>query len=68
MADRYLDLVNSGVGARVASTLGLPRPAVLRRYRAGEPLAPGPVLLGTTGRSPRALLQHGKAPGLGAVR
>src|SRR4051812_5764202 len=55
MADRYLDLVNSGIGARVASTLGLPRPAVLRRYRVGEPLAAGPVLVGTTRPRPRAL-------------
>jgi len=32
MADRYLELVNSGIGRSVAGRLGLPRPAVLRRY------------------------------------
>ena len=48
MSDRYLNLVNSPIGSKVASTVGLPRPAVLRRYRAGEPLVPGPVLLGST--------------------
>ena len=27
MSDRYLNLVNSPLGAKVASTVGLPRPA-----------------------------------------
>ncbi len=48
MSDRYLNLVNSPIGAKVASTVGLPRPAVLRRYRPDAPLVPGPVLLGAT--------------------
>jgi 3-oxoacyl-[acyl-carrier protein] reductase len=47
LSDRYLSLVNSPLGAKLASTVGLPRPAVLRRYRAGEPLLPGPVALGS---------------------
>ena len=56
MSDRYLNLVNSPVGAKVASTVGLPRPAVLRRYRPGDPLVPGPVLVGSTaGKVPAAL-------------
>lgn len=46
MPDRYLELVNSGLGARLASQLGLPRPAVLRRYRPGDPLLDGALLLG----------------------
>ncbi len=46
--DRYLDLVNAGVGKRVASRLGLPRPAALRRYEPGQPLLPGPLLLVAT--------------------
>ena len=46
MADRYLDLVNSGLGATVAGRLGLPRPAVLRRYTPGDPLLAGPLLHG----------------------
>jgi 3-oxoacyl-[acyl-carrier protein] reductase len=64
MTDRYLHLVNSGVGARVASTLGLPRPAMLRRYRRGDPLAAGPVLLGPTRFPPRALARMLSAAGV----
>ncbi len=45
MTDTYLDLVNSGFTKTLAKRLGLPRPAALRRYRAGEPLVPGPVLV-----------------------
>ena len=48
MSDKYLNLVNSPVGSAVASRVGLPRPAVLRRYQAGEPILPGPVLLGAS--------------------
>ncbi|HEY7007286.1 MAG TPA: 3-oxoacyl-ACP reductase [Jatrophihabitantaceae bacterium] len=56
MSDKYLNLVNSPLGARVASTVGLPRPVVLRRYRASEPIVPGPVLVGSTsGRVPKKL-------------
>jgi 3-oxoacyl-[acyl-carrier protein] reductase len=49
MSDRYLSLVNSPIGSAVASRVGLPRPAVLRRYRIGEPILPGPAVLGATG-------------------
>lgn len=45
MADKYLELVNSGFTKNLAKTLGLPRPAILRRYAPGAPLIPGPVLL-----------------------
>ena len=48
MTDRYLSLVNSQPGRAVASRLGLPRPAVLRRYEPGAPLLPGPALLSGT--------------------
>lgn len=51
MADVYLNLVNSGVTAKLAKSLGLPRPAVLRRYREGAPLVPGPVLVLGQGES-----------------
>ena len=54
MADTYSDLVNSRVGKQVASRLGLPRPARLRRYAPGEPLVPGPVLVGGIGTAPLA--------------
>jgi 3-oxoacyl-[acyl-carrier protein] reductase len=64
MSDRYLNLVNSPIGAKVASTVGLPRPAVLRRYQAGDPIVPGPVLLGSTaGRVPAALTKIVKQAG-----
>ncbi|NKY07653.1 3-oxoacyl-ACP reductase, partial [Cellulomonas hominis] len=43
--DRYLDLVNDGVTAKIAKQLGLPRPARLHRYRPGAPLVDGPVLV-----------------------
>ncbi|HWS58322.1 MAG TPA: 3-oxoacyl-ACP reductase [Actinotalea sp.] len=45
MSDRYLDLVNTGFTQTLATRLGLPRPAVLRRHRPGDPLTPGPVLV-----------------------
>ncbi|HET7414233.1 MAG TPA: 3-oxoacyl-ACP reductase [Arthrobacter sp.] len=49
MADKYLNLVNSGWGKTTAKKLGLPKPVHLRRYRPGAPLVPGPVLvLGNT--------------------
>ena len=48
MSDRYMNLVNSPVGSAVASRVGLPRPTVLRRYAAGKPIVPGPVLVGST--------------------
>jgi 3-oxoacyl-[acyl-carrier protein] reductase len=54
VADTYSDLVNSKVGKQVASRLGLPRPARLRRYAPGEPLVPGPVLVGGLGSAPLA--------------
>lgn len=56
MSDRYLNLVNSAVGSALASRVGLPQPAVLRRYFVGEPLLPGPALVGSTsGKVPAAL-------------
>lgn len=49
MTDNYTRLVNAQPFARVAKTLGLPRPVPLRRHVPGEPLIPGPVLvLGTS--------------------
>jgi 3-oxoacyl-[acyl-carrier protein] reductase len=48
MADRYLGLVNSPIGSAVAARVGLPRPALLRRFEPGVPLLPGPLLLGST--------------------
>ncbi|WP_417219328.1 3-oxoacyl-ACP reductase [Arthrobacter sp.] len=45
MADNYLKLVNSGFTKELAKSLGLPRPSILRRYRRGQPLVPGPVVV-----------------------
>ncbi len=46
MADRYQKLTSRPAGAFVARRLGLPRPARLERYRPGQPVARGPVVLG----------------------
>jgi len=45
MSNQYQKLVNTGVTKNIAKQLGLPRPAMLRRYAAGQPLVPGPVLV-----------------------
>ncbi|MBO1753149.1 3-oxoacyl-ACP reductase [Actinotalea sp. BY-33] len=45
MTDTYLNLVNTGFTKTLAQRLGLPRPAVLRRHRPGDPLVTGPVLV-----------------------
>lgn len=46
MTDRYASFVQSGVGRALVKRLGLPDPPQLRRHRPGDPLVPGPVLLG----------------------
>jgi 3-oxoacyl-[acyl-carrier protein] reductase len=45
MTDTYTRLVSQGVGKDLAKRLGLPQPAVLRRYTPGQPLVTGPVLV-----------------------
>ncbi|MEG2578064.1 MAG: 3-oxoacyl-ACP reductase, partial [Glutamicibacter sp.] len=45
MADKYMELVNSGITKKLATLLGLPRPPRLRRYSPDAPLLPGPVLV-----------------------
>jgi 3-oxoacyl-[acyl-carrier protein] reductase len=47
--DWYRGLVNGRLGGPVSKQLGLPRPAQLRRYRPGQSLTDGPVLIGRTG-------------------
>jgi 3-oxoacyl-[acyl-carrier protein] reductase len=49
VGDWYRDFANSGVGSTLVEQLGLPRPAVLRRYEPGAPLLPGPAVVGTAG-------------------
>jgi 3-oxoacyl-[acyl-carrier protein] reductase len=46
MSDRYASFANSGPGRTVVKRLGLPQPPRLPRYRPGDPLVTGPVLLG----------------------
>jgi 3-oxoacyl-[acyl-carrier protein] reductase len=46
VSDRYVQLVNSRAGGLVASRVGLPRPVTLERYRLGDPVTRGRVLLG----------------------
>ncbi|MEV6848996.1 3-oxoacyl-ACP reductase [Actinoplanes sp. NPDC051411] len=48
MADRYASFAHSGPGRVLVKRLGLPDPPRLRRYHAGDPVADGPVLLGST--------------------
>ncbi|QAY63775.1 3-oxoacyl-ACP reductase [Xylanimonas allomyrinae] len=45
MTDAYTRAVNTGLTKTLARKLGLPRPALLRRYKPGAPLTTGPVLL-----------------------
>ncbi|MGC1211328.1 MAG: 3-oxoacyl-ACP reductase [Micromonospora sp.] len=47
MTDRYASFVQSGAGRALVKRLGLPDPPRLRRYTPGDPLVPGPVLLGS---------------------
>ncbi|MBW9205257.1 3-oxoacyl-ACP reductase [Mumia sp. zg.B17] len=46
MSDRYQDLVHTPVGKFLVKNLGLPDPPRLERYRAGDPLVSGTVLVG----------------------
>src|SRR4029079_13615905 len=54
MAGSCAGFVNSPVGRRLATQLGLPRPVRLRRYAAGDPLVEGPVLVGGLREAPVA--------------
>ena len=49
MNDTYLDFANSAFGAWLTKALGLPKPLVLERYTAGQPVIKGSVLLGAGG-------------------
>jgi 3-oxoacyl-[acyl-carrier protein] reductase len=55
MADKYTEFVSRGWGRDLAKKLGLPQPVALRRYEAGAPLVPGPVLLIGAGEAADAL-------------
>ncbi|MCC8401567.1 3-oxoacyl-ACP reductase [Paraburkholderia sp. MMS20-SJTN17] len=54
MNDSYLNFVNSPFGGGLVRSLGLPKPEVLRRYRADRPEFDGLIAIGA-GREPRLL-------------
>jgi 3-oxoacyl-[acyl-carrier protein] reductase len=56
MTDSYLGFANSPLGSRIASALGLPQPLPLERYKAGQPVVKGGVLVGG-GSNPQLLVQ-----------
>jgi 3-oxoacyl-[acyl-carrier protein] reductase len=47
MADRYASFAHSGPGRVLIKRLGLPDPPRLRRFHPGDPVADGPVLIGS---------------------
>ncbi len=46
MNDSYLGFANSTLGSRIAAMLGLPQPLPLERFKSGQPVVKGGVLLG----------------------
>ncbi|MCW1250293.1 3-oxoacyl-ACP reductase [Acaricomes phytoseiuli] len=56
-ADKYTQFVSRGFGKDLAKKLGLPQPAVLRRYDPQIPLPTGPVLLLGSGAGAEALVE-----------
>src|SRR5437667_8261874 len=50
MTDRYQQFATSSPGQFLVRRLGLPNPVRLRRYRPGDPVTSGPVLVGGAGR------------------
>lgn len=54
MNDSYLGFANSTLGSRIASMLGLPQPLPLERFKPGQPVITGGVLIGGGG-SPQLL-------------
>ncbi|MBD2758020.1 3-oxoacyl-ACP reductase [Yimella sp. cx-573] len=58
MTDGFTKFVNGGFGKKVAGTVGLPQPTILRRYEKGQELLTGAA----------AIAGVGAAPALDAVR
>lgn len=50
MSDKYQAFTQSAIGQLLVKNLGLPSPAKLERYTAGDPLVRGTVLVGGRGR------------------
>lgn len=55
MTDKYQGFVTSPLGKLLVKNLGLPNPVKLDRYRAGDPLVQGTVLVGGQGRLAESL-------------
>jgi len=49
MSDGYFDFANSAMGAKLINALGLPKPMQLERYKPGQPVVKGSVLVGGGG-------------------
>jgi 3-oxoacyl-[acyl-carrier protein] reductase len=49
MKDGYLDFANSAMGAKLVNALGLPKPLQLERFKEGQPVVKGSVLVGGFG-------------------
>jgi 3-oxoacyl-[acyl-carrier protein] reductase len=56
-SDKYTQFVSRGLGRDLAKRLGLPRPAVLRRYSPAAPLIVGPALVVGSGPGADAVAQ-----------
>lgn len=52
MTDKYTAFVSDGFGKSLAKRLGLPQPVALKRFKQGEPVAAGPVLVLDTEHGP----------------
>lgn len=55
MTDKYQGFVSSPIGKLLVKNLGLPNPTKLDRYKAGDPLVDGTVLVGGRGRLAESL-------------
>jgi 3-oxoacyl-[acyl-carrier protein] reductase len=49
MKDGYFDFANSAMGAKLVNALGLPKPLQLERFKEGQPVVKGSVLVGGFG-------------------
>ena len=65
--DGYTAFVSSGVGKKLATTLGLPQPVALRRQVPGRPLLDGPLLVGGHADTPALTVLRDGLVAAGAV-
>ena len=67
MSDFYQGFTSSAIGSQLTKLLGLPQPAKLERYAAGEPLVDGTVAVGGRGRLAESLVGILDSLGIAAV-